>query len=483
MKKQDGLLWAATLLALLALAALLLPMLALGRYAVPAADDFGYSATAHIAYANSGSVLAALRAAAEQARSTWYGWQGTFSGIFLMALQPALFDEGLYFLTPWVMLGSLLLGTFSLCTALFGGVFHADRRAAVLTAAAVCLLCTQLPPSAVQAFYWWNGAIYYVFFHGMAMAALALAIRLVRKGGGGRRLLLGLLALLLGGGNFVTALGCAILAVGGLFLTALLKTRGRQRLILPTLLFLASFALSVLAPGNAVRGMTVYTETPGASEAILLSFKAAAGSIRAWIDLPLLGTLLLLAPFLCRAAAEARFAFRFPALVTLFSFCLLAAMYCPPIYGGGNTGELRVDNVVYFTFVLLCALNLFYWLGWAAKKRPLPAFSVGRRLLAAGLAALLFLAGWGLHIRGGHSVTSLSAAGLMRSGEAQAYRACADRRLEVLTDRSVRAAALEPFPSQPYLLYFEDISEDPASWINVVMSIFYEKDSLWIEPR
>ena len=76
-----------------------------------------------------------------------------------------------------------------------------------------------------------------------------------------------------------------------------------------------------------------------------------------------------------------------------------------------------------------------------------------------------------------------SAVNMARSGEAQAYRACADRRLTVLLDRSVRSAPLEPFPSQPYLLYFEDIGEDPESWVNVFMSIYYDKDSLWIQPR
>ena len=482
MKKDDVFLRLAVFLSLAVLLALLIPMLLLGRCAVPAADDFGYSAAGRLAWEASGSVWHVLRAAASQVVSSWYGWQGSFSGIFLMALQPALFAERLYLLTPFVMLGALLLGVFSLSLALFGGVFHADRRAALLTAAAVCLLCTQLPPSAVQGFYWWNGAVYYVFFHGAAMAAIALAIRLVRRGGRGREALLVLLALFLGGGNYVTALGCAILAVGALCLTALLKTPGRRRLLLPTLALLLAFALSAAAPGNAVRAMTVY-DSPGVLEAIGLSFRAGAEGVLAWTNLPLLGTLLLLSPFLYRAAAEAKFSFRFPALVTLFSYCLLSAMYCPPIYAMGNAGDLRLANIVYFSYVLLAALNLFYWLGWAARKRPLPALSPSGRRAAVLLAALLFVLSWGLYVRGGHSICSLGAAGLLRSGEAQAYRACADRRLTVLQDRSIRATALEPFPSQPYLLYVEDIYEDPDNWVNVVMSLYYDKDSLWIQPK
>ena len=483
MNKQDTLLRLAVLLSLAALLLLLIPMLALGRYAVPAADDYGFSAATHLAWEASGSPGQVLRAAAGQVRDTWYGWQGSFSGVFLMSLQPALFADRLYMLTPFVMLGALLLGVFSLSLTLFDGLFHADRRAALLLAAAVCLLCTQLLPSAVQGFYWWNGAIYYVFFHGLEMASIALAIRLVRKGGAGRELLLVLLAFFLGGGNYITALSCAILSVGSLCLTALLKTPGRRRLLLPTLALLLAFALSAAAPGNAVRAMSVYRRHFGVLESIWLSFRTGAASIRSWTSLPLLGTLLLLAPFLYRAAAGARFSFRFPALVTLFSYCLLSAMYCPTLYAIGSTGDLRLANIVYFSFVLLAALNLFYWLGWAARRRPRPAASPRVQGPAVLLAALLFVLSWGFYVRAGYSVCSLGAAGLIRSGEAQAYRACADRRLTVLLDRSIRSAPLEPFPSQPYLLYFEDIGEDPESWVNVFMSIYYDKDSLWIQPR
>ena len=44
------------------LAVLLIPLLCLGFYAAPAADDFSYGAPAHRAFVESGSVLAAVAA-------------------------------------------------------------------------------------------------------------------------------------------------------------------------------------------------------------------------------------------------------------------------------------------------------------------------------------------------------------------------------------------------------------------------------------
>ena len=65
-------------LAILALAALVLPLLLLGRYAVPAADDFSYGAPAHVAYAESGSILSAAAAAAGKTAESYISWQGSF---------------------------------------------------------------------------------------------------------------------------------------------------------------------------------------------------------------------------------------------------------------------------------------------------------------------------------------------------------------------------------------------------------------------
>ena len=480
MKKQTVSLRLLLILAVAALVILLIPMLALGRYAVMSADDFGYSGTAHLAWKETGSILAAVKAAWIETLETWHGWQGTFSAIFLMSMQPALFSESLYVLTPVILISSLLLGVFTLCLCLFGEVFHTDRRVAGITAAAVCALCTQIPPSPVQAFYWFNGGVYYVFFHGIAMAAAALAIRLVRRGGCGRSVLLCLLCVLLGGGNYVTALCCAMLGIGGLGLLYLLKTPGRARLFLPVLFLLAAFAVSILAPGNANRQETVFGGA-GVVRSVLLSFRCGLHYPFQWMSLPLFGTLLFLLPLLYRAAGEADFDFRCPAAVTILSYCFLSAMFCPPIYAMGNTGDLRLINIIFFTFVLLLTLNLFYWLGWAAKRGLLRSAPGPRPLTVLILSAVLAL-GYGIWALTGHSIATLGALGLMRSGEAQAFRACADRRLEVLEDDSIRDAALEPFPSQPYLLYFDDISEDPENWINICMSIYYGKDSLRIEP-
>ena len=93
-------LWAVFLLSLL-------PLLVIGMYNHPAGDDFAYGLNAHLAWESSHSLWAAIKAAAATVKSYYTSWQGTYSSIFLMSLQPAVISERLYALTTPLMLGML----------------------------------------------------------------------------------------------------------------------------------------------------------------------------------------------------------------------------------------------------------------------------------------------------------------------------------------------------------------------------------------
>lgn len=466
-------------LLLTALALSLIPLLAVGRYAVPCADDFSYGTMTHLSFVETGSFIQTVAAAGRTAANAYRVWQGTFSAIFLMALQPSVFGEGYYFLTPVIMLAALLAGSFMLCVTVGDRVFGLEKRLGGIVGAVAAMLSIQLIPSPVQGLFWYNGAIYYVFFHGLALLALALGIRLVLDGGLGRLILLSLLAFVLGGCNYVTALSCAILGAAGLLLLPLCGRRGWKRLILPFLMLLLSFGLSFLAPGNAVRQASVQHE-PQALRAIVLSFASGAEFGLRWLSPPLLGSLMFLAPLFWHSLAGCRFRFRFPALVSLFSYCLLSAMFCPPLYALGSNGDKRTLNIIYFTYLLLLIFNLLYWLGWLSMRRgrteAQPILRARPVLIAASLCLLCY--GVGL-FTGGY--TSTMALGLLRSGDCVEYAACAQRRLELLNDPNARDVALEPYPCVPYLLYFDDITPDAADWRNVAVAEYYGKDSVVLD--
>ena len=154
----------------------------------------------------------------------------------------------------------------------------------------------------------------------------------------------------------------------------------------------------------------------------------------------------------------------------------LPAIENEAVFGGG---EFRLLNIIFFAFVLLVIINIFYWLGWAAKKfKKTDCDKKGIVLLPLAACAALSLAIVGVSIACGGSLTSVSALGILRNGEAKAFHDCALERLSILRDPDVHNAELEDYPSHPYLLYYDDITADPTDWKNVDMASFYGKDSV-----
>ena len=89
----------------------LIPIALISRYDYPCADDFGFSAYSHIAWQEDHSIPAVLGGAVRTVAERWYGWQGTFSSIFVMALQPGIWGELFYSLVPWIMIGAMSAST------------------------------------------------------------------------------------------------------------------------------------------------------------------------------------------------------------------------------------------------------------------------------------------------------------------------------------------------------------------------------------
>ena len=89
------------------LAASLIPILLLGRYDWPSADDYSYALLSHESLLKGEFPLVGSW---KYILNCYKGWQGTFSAIGMMTLTPLTFSPFLYWLTPVVMLVSLAGG-------------------------------------------------------------------------------------------------------------------------------------------------------------------------------------------------------------------------------------------------------------------------------------------------------------------------------------------------------------------------------------
>ena len=455
----------------------ILPVLIIGLNSIPAADDFTYSAGVYHTVLSGGSFAEILQAAFSQAALSFQTWQGTFSSIFLMALQPAVFGEQYYAVVTILMLFMLAAGNYAIIQSVLSDLFGFSRTVSGILWLLVSFLCIQFVPSPSAAFFWYNSAVHYTFFHALILFALSLSIRIMRRRKLLSVLLLCLLCFLIGGSNYTCSLSFAILGFSGIVLLLIMKHPAWKHLCMPYVIFLLAFIINIRAPGNTVRQDSIrdaISYQPDAVHAILSSFYWGFHDSIHWFRFPEIGALLFSLPVIWHTLPDREF--RFPWLVTVYSYCLISALYCPSYYAMDGVAE-RTLNVIYFSYLLLLFLNAVCWMGWLKQKfrKPHAAFIP---LWQAAVGSVLFLFGCILFIRTGGTVTSALALHDLRTGQVEGYRSTYLERLTVLHDPEQKDVVFDYAEYYPVLLPGLDYTADPDNWVNKAVADYYDKDSI-----
>ncbi|MDR0220442.1 MAG: hypothetical protein LBI54_03430 [Lachnospiraceae bacterium] len=472
----------------------LLPLFALAFYNHPGADDFRYGAQTRAAYLATHNIAAVLAAAGATVAETYRDWQGTYATTFLAALNPALFGEAFYPATTFIMLFMLMGGTVFLLQTLIGKMLGAAGSYVVLAAVPVLFVCIQSTPYPVEAYYWYNGSMAYTLFHSLLLFLLGLCISLYQAAPPlfwPKTALAALLCLGIGGGNYITGLLAALLLIGLAVASFVCRRPPRVRIALTALLllFLASFFVNVLAPGNAIRaveeGYGGFGGPGQAALAVLLSLYVAGYNIPRWLDLRLVSLLIFLAPVFYRMVGETKYSFKRPWLAALASYLLYAAGFAPALYATSNMGEGRVRNVLFYTLVLLVFMNYVYLLGWLRRRIEARPPERGKKALAAlpyvaAAFALVFLFASAYQIKD-HS--AYAAAKHLFDGSARQYSREMQAWYVILHDESIKQAHLPPLTDPPPLLYWNNILPDKDHEENIHLARFYQKEYVVAEEK
>ena len=455
----------------------IVPLLYIAKYDVPVDDDLGYSAQTHAAVVNGDSFFKVITCAITKTAETYKSWQGSFSAVFLMTLQPGIFGYDYYQITAYLMLFSLIGSIFYFCRTFFTGLFGADRHLSYFIAAVVSFICIELVPWPNQSFFWYNGSVYYTFFFCLMLVLCGISIKFLKDEKKWLFIIICVLSFFIGGGNYVTALSCAILGFSAVALLALSGNKKWRFFALALLLLLLSFSLSALAPGNSVR-QAESPDHPGVFEAIRLSLWWGGYFVKLWCSSQYWGMLLLLSPVLWEISKTEEVTLRFPLAVSCFSFLFLCAMCTPHIYALGSPGPERIQNIIYFAFIILSIINLFWWFSWINKKRvprPETYLSPVAFIPTALLAGACFIFPI---ITGTAKMTSAIALGELRSGEAAIYYNEQLQRLDILEDPEITDACLEPLSVSPFLLFSGEYTDDPEYYTNRDAATYFGKNSI-----
>lgn len=520
-------------LALVALlAAALVPMLAISAFDHSYADDWHYAVGAHLALEAGGGAAAALRAALDEVVDAYFSWQGTYSAIFLMALQPGVLGEELYGAGAVAVLALLVLATGYFASVLVRDVLGAGRSSWICASAAVLLLQTQLLPSPVEGIWWYNSAVYYTFYHALMLVMAGLSLRLLRgstrRGDLGRRgtavraVALAALAFVVAGGNFVTGI-VSVLALAGLVFAGIALGRRRAAVLVPALAVLVvGFALSMAAPGNEIRQESQFpTDALGPAVTIVRSCLAGAEYTVLWTNGMLAVALAALAPVLVRAAVRSQWSFSRPWLACAASLALFMASFTPTFFSMGSVGPGRVQNIRYDLFVILVFVCATWLIGWACRRlerggfdfglfgaagpstvvgpgaapadapsaegdgREVPAAPMVPRMrpaavyyLSLALVLALCLGALALDERHVDDVVAISCARSLANGEAAEYDEQIWERIELIEGTDAADVEVPFITRAPRVLFMGDIKDNMDTYINFRLAQWYGKDSI-----
>lgn len=469
----------------------LIPIFVLAGYNFPCADDYGYSIYTRLAWEDTHNLFSVIAAAFRKVAEIWLTWQGTYSSVFLMALQPGIFGDSFYAVTPWVILVPYSLAVLYLFRSVFEKLLGAEKWIPISVSCIYLLVAVQTMVDKTQGIFWYNGSVHYMVPQAALFTLTGLLVRMAAEPGGREKWRMTaavFLILYIGGGNLVTGLECGIWVAAAVVLAAAEKKKGQAKRF--ALLFGAwavFFGINAGAPGNWVR-QEDFGYRPGAVRSVLQSFYYCLDFVFGqWSDWTVPALILLIFPFVGKAVHgyKGNFGFRYPLLVLAFSFCILSSMFTPSVYASGEPGAGRIYNIIYLTYLLLLVINMIYLYGWFVKRCAVRNFidekadQIYRISVLAGIAFCMVINAAAVPGR----FTSVSALNCVVSGEAKVWKQEERERMEILTDDAVRDAELKEFSVKPDLLFYEDIEPEADNWKNMRMSGYFRKDSVRLIPQ
>lgn len=469
-----------------------IPLYYIGTFAHPSADDYSYGISAFRSWTETNSLQAVLKTASEKTVDKYNNWQGNFAAVFLMYLQPGIFGEEFYILTPILLLTAFITSTLLFYYTVFTKILKGEKALSALSTLIMVFFILQSTYMPSDSFYWYNGAIYYTFFYSLSLVLYTMLINAYNKKngavGGIMLLISSLLSFLIGGSNYSTALLNAIL----LFFTVACFIYKKNRFWIYCLPIFVSglfgLFISMLGPGNLVRQSSIGSpHNPLFS--ILLSFVYGGYSIANATSVPILFFWFLMIPIFWKFLNKMHYRFDHPLPILFITFCIYSAQITPVIYAQGIRIPYRIMNIVYFNYFPFVALNLYYFLGYIRQKNSqlsLPAPFSHKLYFTSMIFSILIFSLGSIHITEGQDGSielsnlpfTASAVYSLVTKEAEAYDKQAKERIEILKKPGSSHVVLSPFTYKPYVIFHSDITTDVSFWKNRHLADYYKKKTI-----
>ena len=347
----------------------LLPILAISPYVYARADDYSFGYKAHLALEETGSVIEVLRAVFDMIKTAYFGWQGTYSSIFMMAIQPAVFDERLYSIVPMFFVCIIVGATYFFVKTILIDWMGANKVFSNACLGAYLLMVIQCVPVKQSAFLWYNGAIHYIASHCVLLCMLAFVVRIF-IGEREKYSWIGaaICAVYVGGGNHVTAISTLLISLTILFLIFITKNwKSNKKIGGICIIYLLALSANIVAPGNFNKmGMkTGY----GLFEAFFMAFaKVPEYIFGQWMHWTVVAVIVFCIPVIWLMVQSMDISFSHPVLFIGYSWCYMASMFFTPLFTIADVEVGRFQNIIFLQGMLWLLFDIGYMIGWIQKK-------------------------------------------------------------------------------------------------------------------
>ncbi len=458
------------ILAYLLVLFLTIPLFSLCKSAVPSADDFVYGAAARQAYVETGSVFSVAVAAAKHTINRYLFWQGTYSSIFIMSAQPAVFSLNLYRIAAFVLILICFLCPLFLAYVLNKYMFKSKDKVLYILSAIYSFLVLQFWASVLEGIYWFNGAWYYTF--SFEMVILMIAVTVIFEKTQSRRarivsyIFMLLLSFFLGGTNYPQLL---MLTVGYSFfiLMIFIRRNPKKWMYVANWLALGIFiAINAFAPGN-MGNYAKHVNLQYTALCMLQNFTSEVTSNAAY-GLSL-ASLLTAFPFIAKMSEKSDMKFIKPVYLAIASFLTVFCMYMPSAFIFHNAGPLRQQNARTMAELLLLFVNIINCIGYYVKKEKGQKFSLNPAVSAILIVMLIgtsfsgdkLMKAWS--IRAEYSILGM---------EVSRFTGRMNDIFSELEDENIKSVDLTSIPTNEMLM------PDVYSFINYDVNGFYGKEEV-----
>lgn len=463
-------------------------------------DDLLYGSVIKQAMRDNLPFFKIIKCVISSIKDEYYTFQGAWSVGFLNRMQPGIWGEKLYVLTPWIAIASICVGTGYLFYTLMVRILKLEKSVFWIQFSIINFVMIQYMPFPRGGVFWYTGMINYTFSFGLALVTITWALRYVETGF--KRFIIGMVLSMvyLGGAGLPTIVLIAfvffVFACRG-FEIKIKDIRKRCLLLfLPLAFEMVSFIPNAISPGNKVRGGDNFGFSITNVGTTLLKSILTGGTdiIHEFRTKPILYIviLIMLVILLDKKDENEKIDFKHPIMASLFLFITSCTVYAPEMYAGehvvaGISGG--VFDTYFFTFVVCLALWLIYiseCIKNICRKRnkdnkQTHYIETNASMFIVVIASLFFV----FMFRGRLFDNSLdkTCVHFIASGQLADFDGQMKERLEILQNPAIKDVVLPEMNDQQGPFMHMALTRKPNAYTNYVTAKFYGKDSVVAIPR